>query len=218
MGQAPNRKSVVQQVSDEDPARFRRAHTGQPGDDDWIRAVAARLHAEDPRWGLNGKRGDPNVLSLDVVTFRIGPTDRHVEAFDICGACGGGNPSVVWNDITNYSTIGQPGTAIWVKPDGVPVPGPEPEPGPGPTPVPAPCDLGPVLAELRTLRERIEQVGAIASNARDAAASAAHDAKELNAARHAGWPAVGGPAGPWPVYEGRVPTFGGTVRLNPRQP
>jgi hypothetical protein len=218
MGMAPNRKSVVQAVSDADPARFRRAHTGQPGEDDWIKAVAAALHAEDPRWGLNGKRGDPNVLSLDVVTFRVGPTDRHVEAFDICGACGGGNPSVVWNDITNYATMGQPGTAIWVKPEGVPVP----VPTPAPVPVPQPPSNQPVLeaiaalgVSLAEIHNRLTVLETVAGDIGAKATSAAHDAKELNAARHAGWPAVGGPAGPWPVYVGSTKPFGGAVRLTP---
>lgn len=124
-GQAPNRKDVVEAVSAADPARFACAHVeGRSCKHDWIKAVAAALHATDPKWGLNGKRGNPSDISMDVVTYRIGPTDRHVQAFDICGSCGGGSPSVVWNDITNWATIGQPGTAIWIQPG--PVSGPAP--------------------------------------------------------------------------------------------
>ena len=212
MGQAPNRKSIVQQVSDADPARFRRAHTGQPGEDDWIKAVAATLHAEDPRWGLNGKRGDPNVLSLDVVTFRIGPTDRHVEAYDICGACGGGNPSVVWNDITNYATIGQPGTAIWVKPEGVPEP--TPEPGPGPTP--PPVDPSGVLARLDRLTAMVDALAGPISQAAHESLQAAGRCSDIKQ-QIANLPA----AKPAPLYVGRIPkTFGGSseVVFTPKEP
>lgn len=214
MGLAPNRKSVVQQVSDADPARFRRAHTGQPGEDDWIRAVAATLHAEDPKWGLNGKRGDPNVISLDVVAYRVGPTDRHVECFDICGACGGGNPSVQWNDITNYATMGQPGTAIWVRPEVVT---PDPDPGPvDPTPPPsnqpvleAIAALGAALGQLRADVGRVE---ALAQRAAFESLNAAGRCSEIKTQIE------NLPAGkPFPVYTGRLP-FIGSVTLTPKEP
>lgn len=209
MGQAPNRKSVVQQVSDADPERFRRAHTGQPGEDDWIKAVAAALHAEDPRWGLNGKRGDPNVLSLDVVTFRVGPTDRHVEAYDICGACGGGNPSVVWNDITNYDTMGQPGTAIWVKPDGVPGPV-------DPTPPPPPSTD--VLAELRAIRADLVAMWALIDSVRILGEATHHEAfQAASRASEIKTLIENLPAGkPFPVYRGTTKAFGGSLTLTPQ--
>ena len=213
MGQAPNRKSVVQQVSDADPARFRRAHTGQPGEDDWIKAVAAALHAEDPRWGLNGKRGDPNVLSLDVVTFRVGPTDRHVEAYDICGACGGGNPSVVWNDITNYATIGQPGTAIWVQPPVV-----TPTPVPVPTPTPPPDSA--VLAQLEMMRADFLAMWAAIDSLRIQGDQTLHEATQAAGrasdikVQIANLPA----SKPFPVYTGSTKPFGGSLTLTPKEP
>ena len=193
-GQAPNRRDIVEQVSAADPARFACAHTGRPCEADWIKAVAAALHATDARWGLNGKRGNPNDLSLDVVTFRIGPTDRHVQAFDICGACGGGSPQVVWNDITNWQTIGQAGTAVWVRPAGVVDPEPQPptpSPQPAPQPAPAPpVDLSPlmakldaILAEIAVLKANHDGIAAVATEARDKAADAANES--LNAAARA---------------------------------
>lgn len=192
-GQAPNRLSVVQRVSAEDPARFACAHTGRDCEADWIVAVAQALHAEDARWGLNGKRGNPDDISLDVVVFRIGPTDRHVQAFDICGACGGtdsnGNPTAhpVWNDITNWATIGQPGTAVYVKPPSGPPPvEPPPVPTPGPI-VPAPgtppVDLTPILDRLAALETlltaKLDGIAAVSVEARDTAYQARDHAHEI---------------------------------------
>lgn len=191
---APNRIDVVRQVSEADPARFACAHTGRPCEADWIKAVAWALHQTDARWGLNMKRdSDSQGLSLDVVTWRLGPTDRHVQAFDICGACGGGSPSVVWNDITVAATIGQPGTARWVRPQpvaGTPPPTPTPEPPAKPPPTPSPVDLSAVLAkldailaEIAVLRANHDGIAAVATEARDKAADAAVEA--LNAATRA---------------------------------
>lgn len=219
MGIAPNRKSVVERVSAEDPARFRAAHReGDPRRYDWIKAVAWALHQEDARWGLNGKRGNPDDLSMDVVTFRVGPTDRHVEAFDICGACGGGNPSVVWNDITDYQTIGQPGTAVYVKPEpvGPVVPDPTPEPEPPPS---APV-LTPVLEAIAALGGALADIHARLTALEATSAAAAHEAGE--AARRASeiktqianLPA---PAVTFPIYRGRLPLVG-TVTLTPEAP
>lgn len=171
--QAPDRRDVVQAVSDADPARFACAHVeSRPCKLDWIQAVAAELHKIDQRWGLNGKRGNPADISMDVVTFRVGPTDRHVEAFDVCGGCGGGNPSVTWNNITNYATMGQPGTAIWVAPV-------VSEPGPIDPPPPAPVvDLRPVLDAIAALVVKVDAVAGLTLAARDAALDAKSEAEQ----------------------------------------
>jgi hypothetical protein len=227
-GQAPNRQDIVQQVSDADPERFRCAHSGRPCQADWIKAVAAALYATDPRWGLNGKRGNPNDLSLDVVTFRIGPTDRHVQAFDICGACGGPDPRVVWNDITGWATIGQPGTAVWVRPDAVSAPPPvstppTPKPGePRPPVQPPSTELSSVLSLLQALDARLNALTALVLAMEPGVAQAASEA--LNAAGRASeiktqienLPA----AQPMPCLVGRVPrALGGSseVTFCPRQ-
>lgn len=172
--QAPDRRDVVQAVSDADPARFACAHVeSRPCKLDWIQAVAAELHKIDQRWGLNGKRGNPADISMDVVTFRVGPTDRHVEAFDVCGGCGGGNPSVTWNNITNYATMGQPGTAIWVAP----VVGSDPPPPPPVDPPPT-VNLQPVLDALAALTVKVDAVAGVAVAARDAALDAKSEAEQ----------------------------------------
>lgn len=171
--QAPDRRDVVQAVSDADPARFACAHVeSRPCKLDWIQAVAAALHRIDQRWGLNGKRGNPADISMDVVTFRVGPTDRHVEAFDVCGGCGGGAPSVTWNNITNYATMGQPGTAIWVAPVAS-----EPPPPPPVDPPPT-VNLQPVLDALAALTVKVDAVAGVAVAARDAALDAKSEAEQ----------------------------------------
>lgn len=125
-GTAPDRRDVLEQVAAQDPEQFRLAHNeGHPRRYDWIKACAWALHKIDPKFGLNGKRGNANDISMDIITYRIGPTDRHVQCFDVCGQCGGSGAYVKWDDITDWATkeeggnpgFGEPGTAIWVKPE-----------------------------------------------------------------------------------------------------
>lgn len=125
-GLAPDRRDVLEQISAQDPEQFRLAHNeGHPRRYDWIKACAWALHKIDPNFGLNGKRGNANDLSMDIIAYRIGPTDRHVQCFDVCGQCGGSGAYVKWDDITDWVTKeeggnpgwGEPGTAVWVKPE-----------------------------------------------------------------------------------------------------
>lgn len=161
---APNRRDVVEQVSQADPQRFACAHTERSCKNDWIIAVAQALYKTDGRWGLNMKRDDDRQgLSMDVVTWRIGPTDRHVQAFDICGRCGGPNPSVEWGDITNWATLGNPGTARWIKPPQAVEPVDPVDP---PTPV---VDLRQVLAAINELKVKLDAVAGLALASRDVA-------------------------------------------------
>lgn len=219
--QAPNRLDVVERVTAADPSRFACAHSGRSCEADWIKAVASALHATDARWGLNAKRDGPaSDLSLDVVTFRLGPTDRHVQVFDICGACGSASARPVWNDITNHATIGQPGTARWVKPDA-----PAPQPTPTPTPAPAPSvDLSPVLAEIAALKAALlaeiavlkanhDGIAAVATQARDFAEDAKTNASDLV---HVHVPAILGKFTVPACYAGRQSGWaGGSIRLCP---
>lgn len=221
---APDRRDIVREVSAADPARFACAHVeGRACKLDWINAVASALHAIDPRWGLNMKRDDDRQgLSMDVVTFRLGPTDRHVEAFDICGGCGGGTPTVVWQNITNYATIGQPGTARWVQPQPISGGGNGGGGGTGGgTPPATPVDLAPVLAAVAELATKVDAVAALALAARDAAQDARAEAEQakVNASdvRHLAIPelkALIEAAGLSGCLVGRVPkAFGGTTEV-----
>ena len=221
---APDRRDIVREVSAADPARFACAHVeGRACKLDWINAVASALHAVDPRWGLNMKRDDDRQgLSMDVVTFRLGPTDRHVEAFDICGGCGGGAPTVVWQNITNYATLGQPGTARWVQPQPVSGGGNGGGGGTGGgTPPATPVDLAPVLAAVTELATKVDAVAALALAARDAAQDARTEAEQarVNASdvKHLAVPelkALIERAGLAGCLVGRVPkAFGGSTEV-----
>jgi hypothetical protein len=196
LAQAPNRLDVVERVTREDPARFACAHSGRPCEADWIKAVASALHATDEHFGLNMKRdSDSQGLSLDVVTWRVGPTDRHVLVFDICGACGSSAARPVWNEIT--------------------VPPVDPV-----DPVTPPADLAPVLAALATLTQKVDAVAALALAARDAALDAKAEAEQakVNASdvKHVEIPKVleALKGGAIPCLVGRVPkTFGGSAEV-----
>jgi hypothetical protein len=153
--------SVVSEMAGRYPDLWARAHReGDSQSHEYIRALAWELHSKhDARWGMNFKR-DGSEISMDVVAFRIGPTDRHVECYDVIGGAGGDNPQAVWQDITNYSTMGQPGTARWAKPERFPE-----ESGGGhadrPPQLAAPCkwqpapavDLQPVIDTVRQLSD-----------------------------------------------------------------
>jgi hypothetical protein len=110
-------RHVVEEMAARHPDLFARAHReGDPQAWRFNEALAWELYSRhDKRWGMNWKR-DGSELSMDVIAFRVGPTDRHVECFDIIEAAGGANPRPGWGDITNYATIGQPGTARWAEP------------------------------------------------------------------------------------------------------
>lgn len=131
---APNMKGELQAATNANPGLFEHAHReGDPQKYDWIKMAAWWLHSKvDQRFGLNMKRdNDGQGLSMDIITFRVGPTDRHVQVFDVCGRCGAPDQTVEWNDITDWSTLGNPGTARWVKPE--PFGGSASTPGPAPT-------------------------------------------------------------------------------------
>lgn len=121
--------------------RYRDAwsHAHRDGDSragEWIRLVVQTLRAEHPageRWVLNGKRGDPNNQSWDIVGYRVDEAngnDRMIECYDVIAGAGGPNPSIYWGNVTNYDTIGQSGTAVAIVPP--PLAG-QPPPVTGPT-------------------------------------------------------------------------------------
>lgn len=107
-----------------------------PGDDgEFIKLVAEDLNFINPRFGLNAKRDGPaHDFSKDCLAYYVGPTDRHVEVYDVIGGHESSGASITWQDQTNYSTIGNPGTARFVHPvsgggyNGPPVGVPQPVP------------------------------------------------------------------------------------------
>lgn len=85
---------------------------------EFIKLVAINLYNNfGPRWGLNAKRdGNAYDISLDCIAFYLGPTDRHVEVIDIITNHTWPHATIGWLNITNFDTMGQPGTARFVNP------------------------------------------------------------------------------------------------------
>lgn len=157
----PNHLAVVAQIAEQFPEDWRAAHTGGPHTEHFIRRVAWRLHLMDRRFGLNGKRGNPNDISDDVVCYDgeaaggdYDPTrgNAPVTVIDVIARAGADpndprgpdyRPAPAWL----YPL--SPSAAAWVQPhpvdETVPIPGP-PAPTPG-TPV---CEYDPAaMAALK---------------------------------------------------------------------
>jgi hypothetical protein len=120
----PNCQHVVADLAATFPDEWRKAHNpsgGGPETEAFIRRLGWVLHATvDPRFGLNGKRGNPNDLSDDAINWiGSGPghdplTGRPVTVIDVIGGAGGPNPTPQW---TVFSDL--PGPGAWVKPQPV---------------------------------------------------------------------------------------------------
>lgn len=143
----PDCRSIVEQLASQYPQEWREAHTNGPNTEAFIRRLAWVLHsAVDPRFGLNGKRGDPNDISDDALCFdgesQLGDYDptrgnAPVTVLDVIGGAGGPNPTPQWG------AVGPSPKAAWVKPSPV---GASASPGPV-VPPPAPvvtCKFQPV--------------------------------------------------------------------------
>ena len=186
----PNRLAVVERVAAADAARFACAHTDRACAYDFIEALVCELRREDTRWGMNGRRGDPNRPSWDAINYcGAGPaTDptgacrERVTIIDVIAAAGSSAARPTWQAFT-----GDPTPGAWIVPDcgtqPAPTPNPTPTPNPPPAPTPAPVDLGPVLARLDAIAARVKaletavgEATTVAAEARDRADSAAHDA------------------------------------------
>lgn len=80
-------------------------------------AVVARLHAEDANFGYNGKRGNPDDLSTDALSYLAEGPDKPDRVFiiDFIVGSDGPNPSSGWNDVTEITyTCGS--TGYYVSP------------------------------------------------------------------------------------------------------
>lgn len=98
-GSPPNMANIVQQVASEFPQYLANSCQDAGGTWQFMDEVVNRLHAQDPNWGYNGKRGDTNNLSQDAVSYLAGGTTE-VFIIDIIGSHCGGNPQPAWIDVT----------------------------------------------------------------------------------------------------------------------
>lgn len=231
----PNERAAVEACVTRYPAAWACAHTGRACSADFVILCARDLSAKDVNWGVNGKRGNPDDLSQDILAYRGTGTavdvtrgNTPMEIIDVI-ACAGGDPprcspSVEWG----VAPGGKGDRGAWVDPwrvqptaGGTAPPAPTPQPPPAPTP--PPVDLRPVLDKLAGLEAVLVGIGlrleAIEALSRQAAAESlnaavrASDIKDALAAR---------PNTDWPEYVGTVSLpglFGGqrTVVMRPRE-
>lgn len=107
--------TVVQAIANANPAALRNSCQETGGSWQFMDQVVDTLRTYDTRWGYNGKRGDANNPSLDVITYHYGagPDQNSTEVYiiDVIGGHCGSNPTPVWNDVTdvtvNSGTIGR---------------------------------------------------------------------------------------------------------------
>jgi hypothetical protein len=134
----PNYLHIVEQVKLAHPQAWKDAHTGNVGTEDFVRLVAAEIHAKDARCGLNGKRGNPKDISDDALNFHdegpdYDPTfgNQPVTVIDIIGAAGTPQAYPQWLVASDSNA---PVAAAWVSPMAVNTPDPTPpalQPYPG---------------------------------------------------------------------------------------
>jgi hypothetical protein len=133
----PNYREQVAAAASRYPDAWRHAHTGDASTEEFIRLLARDLHAIDPRCGLNGKRGNPNDISDDVIAIRGEGSAVDVvnggpmEIIDVIVGAGGPNPQPGWA----VAPGGAGDRGAWVKPEAS-APTPQPQPSPQPVPVP----------------------------------------------------------------------------------
>jgi len=139
----PNYYQTVVETANKWPQEFREAHTGGARTELWIRILAYELYKKDYRWGLNGKRGDRNVISQDAVAYQgigigydVHDNNRPCTVVDVIGAAGGPNPTPTWQVLNDPNK--HVGPMTWIQPQ--PIPGYH-QIGPS---VPAPPPVEPV--------------------------------------------------------------------------
>lgn len=85
----------------------------------WLDKLVDRLRTKDLRWGYNGKRGNPNDTSVDVVDYHYGAGDSQgstqVYIIDVLLQHCGNFPSPAWIDQTQ-ATADSRSIGRWVYP------------------------------------------------------------------------------------------------------
>jgi hypothetical protein len=134
----PNLIRVIEQVKHDFPVAWRNCHRPDKSRDEaeeFARRAAYACSLADARFGLNGKRGDPNTISQDCVCFKH--DDGRESVIDFGGGAGGDNPTVQWSIVGHYQVPGPP-LQLWIRAERVGGSTPAPNPNPTPQPQPAP--------------------------------------------------------------------------------
>ena len=111
----PNMASVIQAVASANSGALRNSCQDSGGSWQFMDSVVDTLRTYDTRWGYNGKRGNVNDPSKDVVDYHYGngadANSTDVYIIDIINGHCGSSPSAGWNDVTdvtiNSGTIGR---------------------------------------------------------------------------------------------------------------
>lgn len=110
--------SVVNAVARAYPAALANSCQDHGGSWQFMDLVVDALRTYDTRWGYNGKRGNPNDPSQDVVTYNYGNRadagSTEVYIIDVVGGHCGSSPSPAWNDVTQV-TRNQGTFGIWIS-------------------------------------------------------------------------------------------------------
>jgi len=152
----PNRLDVVQLLKDQHPDEWAAMNAGP--DLRFIKRLAATLHAIDPNFGLNGKRGNPQDLSEDCIAYKNPTVDNGPEVADVVQAHGSPQAQPAWINITADSSEGGAGAA-WVKPEVAAEP-PAPKPPAQSIDAQIQAALAPVKAQMAALKQRLDSLDA----------------------------------------------------------
>jgi hypothetical protein len=103
----PNRSNVVNAAFAERPDLVRRSCQDSGGTWEFMDFLVDKLRVEDNRWGYNGKRGNANDPSQDVVDYHhgAGPSNNSTAVYiiDIMFQHCGSSPSPAWIDQTGLT-------------------------------------------------------------------------------------------------------------------
>lgn len=111
----PNMSHIVEEIARTYPNALRNSCQSQGGTWEFMDRLVDRLRQVDTRWGYNGKRGNANDPSHDVVDYHWGPgpDERSTDVYiiDVIGGHCGPNPTPAWIDVTQATadagTIGR---------------------------------------------------------------------------------------------------------------
>ena len=107
--------AIVQQVFADNPDFVERSCQNAPsGTWELMDAIVDALRVVDPRFGYNGKRGNPNDPSLDALAYDYAETpggegSTTVYIVDVIAGHCGTSPAPAWNDVTVFA----PG--VWIS-------------------------------------------------------------------------------------------------------
>jgi hypothetical protein len=106
----PDMSAVVYQVAAQYPAALRNSCQDAGGSWEFMDRVINALRQHDTRWGYNGKRGNVNDPSHDVIDYHWGrgpdQGSPNVYALDIIVGHCGSNPQAAWINITDPNGSG----------------------------------------------------------------------------------------------------------------